>query len=98
MEKDYEVEINGLKEAVKMLREQIKELFEKINVLNNFQSSAGEQFKNINEKLTDLKEQMKELICSIKTIQDKPAKRWETLITALITGIAGMAVMYFLKK
>lgn len=38
---------------------------------------------------------VKEIKDDVKTLTDKPAKRWETVIAAVITGVVGFLLAHF---
>jgi predicted nucleic acid-binding Zn-ribbon protein len=41
---------------------------------------------------------VKEIKCDVKNLTNKPAQRWESVITQIITIIVAAAVGYFLSK
>jgi len=71
-------------EIIEGKQSQISELVVSVKVLaTNVENIA----KEINEQGLRLRE-----------IEGKPAKRWETIISCIITGLVGAAISYFLMK
>jgi len=71
-------------EIIEGKQSQISELVVSVKVLaTNVENIA----KEINEQGLRLRE-----------IEGKPAKRWETIVSCIITGLVGAAISYFLMK
>ena len=71
-------------ELIEQKQAQISELVASVKVLAaNVESIA----KEINEQGLRLKE-----------IEGRPAKRWETVVSCIITGLIGAALSYFLTR
>lgn len=63
-----------------------------------------DDLKRLTELVYDIASSMKTMQNSIKTmddrlkvIEDKPAKRWELIVTSVITTLVGIAIGYFVK-
>lgn len=82
-----------------------EEIFQRLNALE--QSSAvasavaNERFDTVIDQLADLKTQQAAIIARLDTMAQKPAKRWDIAVTAVITaigsGIVGF-VGYIISK
>lgn len=72
----------------------IKKLEKESEVLHQLATSVAllaEQMKNMNSSVLALTSEVEEL-------KEKPARRWETLVTQIITGIAGAILGLLLAK
>lgn len=66
------------------------EFYGRLTTLEKFTSKADVQYLNTMEKLEDIK-------ATLKDILDKPNKRWESVIGALIGAIVGGIVAMYMK-
>lgn len=85
-----EVEIEGLKRRVEALETELKEVKRDATVL-------GEAQATIFGKLDMLIKNLSHIQQSIDDLKERPAKRWETVISALI-GAAITAFMAFIFR
>ena len=56
-----------------------------------------ESIYDIATSVKSMQESISSMDGRLKAIEDKPAKRWELLVTSAITAIVGICVGYFLK-
>ena len=63
-----------------------------ISQLNELVTSVKVLAVNVESITKEIKEQGERL----KDIEGKPAKRWETVVGCVITGIVGAAISYFI--
>jgi archaellum component FlaC len=54
--------------------------------------------ENLSKEITTVKEDVKDLRDDVKVLEEKPAKRWDLLVTILITAVASGTVGYFISK
>jgi hypothetical protein len=80
----YEKVIDGLLTNV-------KELFSKINANDIRQASMETNLTNILSSINEIK-------AKIDTLASIPARRWDTVVIAVITAAIGIAVGYFFKR
>ena len=78
--------VNMLEKQMDQWREQSrnthKELFDRMRELEKAEAARNEQYESIMEKLD-------KLIAWQESQQAKPAKRWDAVIAAIITGVVG---------
>lgn len=104
---DYENRILTLEEAEKENREEHKEIMRRLNekdiadalmrqqldtvvkTTNRIEEKLDKQNEKMQQELDTQKEKMQQ---EINKEKEKPAKRWETAITAIITGTIGIAI------
>ena len=84
------------------------ETAERLAALEQDKKAANHRLENL-EKLTEsvyslaqsvksMQEDLKNIMARVAEIEKRPAKRWETLIAAIITAVIGGIVGYFLKR
>ena len=84
------------------------EIAERLAALEQDKKAANHRLENL-EKLTEsvyslaqsvksMQEDLKNIMARVAEIEKRPAKRWETLIAAIITAVIGGLVGYFLKR
>lgn len=81
LEKDVE-EIKALKSK------DHTEIFTRLNNLEKSSATLSAYYENISAKLT-------EVAANVTIIKDRPTKRWDTIVTAIITGIVGFMLAKF---
>jgi DNA-binding ferritin-like protein len=89
-------------EAIKEMKENQKEIFERLRVLENDKGTTIYQLNTLTKLLTDtgkkLDSSIEILTAKIEKLSLEPGKRWNNLITTLITsGIIG-AVGFIIGK
>ena len=84
------------------------EIAERLAALEQDKKAANHRLENL-EKLTEsvyslaqsvksMQEDLKNIMARVAEIEKRPAKRWESLIAAIITAVIGGIVGYFLKR
>ena len=84
-----------------------KELWERLTVVEQSTKSAHHRIDGI-EKLTEsvhiiatetkaMREDVNDITSRVDEIEKRPAKRYETVVTAIITAIVGGLIGYFVK-
>lgn len=86
----YEHQIATLKDEIKRNSEQHKEFHSRLEECHIVDAVTDEKYQTILNVLTELKNQ-------VKTLTETPNRRWETLITCIITGIVGFVIAYFFR-
>ena len=79
---------------------EISELKQKIES----QSAILQQLQSMNANIAVLAEQVKQLAKTtakldqrLDAVEGRPAKRWDAIVAAVITGLVGVAIGYFVK-
>ena len=87
-------------QAVVRQQEQIKTLFERMGNLEKLTDSVNKlaiSLEQLTGKESATEKQVENLAEDLKEIKDKPAKRWDTVIAAVISALIGAAIAYFIK-
>ena len=86
--------------AIAQQGEQIKELCRRMDSLEKLIETVNRMAISM-EKLTasmkTTEENVDKLQTDVALIHDRPAKNWNTLVAALITGLVGAAIGFILK-
>ena len=82
--------IKALEEDSQRNQKTHKEFFSRFEALNLEAAGIQKDFQNILLVLNEVKADVKEL-------KDKPARRWESIITAIITNVVSFALGMFLR-
>lgn len=90
MEQIIEADVADLKARVKILEGQASELFQRVN------TTEGNQ-KTVAQKLDDMLVTLGEVKNAVNTLQGMPARRWESLIAAVIAAVAGGFIGHFIR-
>jgi len=80
------------------LKEEIAILKEKVSKLETNTAVNEEQTKMIFKILTEIKESIADINNTIQTIKEKPATRWESLITTIIMVAVSITVTFFITN
>ena len=83
------------------------QIAERLAALEQDKKAANDRLENL-EKLTEsvyslaqsvksMQEDLKNIMARVAKIEERPVKRWEGVVTAIITAIIGGVVGYFLK-
>lgn len=76
------------------LEESLKSAHKRIDSIESLTNSVYELALSIKTMQRD----MTDISGRIKTIEEKPAKRWDLIVTSAITTIVGMVIGYFFNK
>ena len=85
---DVEFRLRALEEESARNLDAHKEFHQKFDKINIAQAKIDAQYTNILSTLAEMK-------AAVEEIRSKPAKKWDTATTAIITGVVGflMALM-----
>lgn len=88
----YAKEIAQLQQGLKENEKQHKEFLDKINNQEIEIRLSEERFGNLMRVIEEVKGSVDRLIVTIDEIREKPAKRWDTVIACIITGVVGALI------
>lgn len=91
MEEQIQAIIDSIVQRLCKLEHDVSELFKRTNVSNVWQAKYGEKIDTIEknvEKLTKL----------VEKLTEAPGKRWESIITVIITAIVTGVIAFFMGK
>lgn len=86
--------------AIARMEEQIKSLDRRMGNLEKLTESVQTLALSVQElatKQTSTEHDVENLTAEVAEIRDKPAKRWDAIVAALIAGIVGAGIGHFLK-
>lgn len=75
-----------------------RELFDRVRELERLEGIQGEQYKNIMEKLDNLKASHDELNRKLRELESKPAKRWESIADKAIWAVCAAVIAFLLAR
>lgn len=87
-------------QAVARQQEQIKTLFERMGNLEKLTDSVNKlaiSLEQLTGKESATEKQVENLAEDLKEIKDKPAKRWDTVVAAVISALVGAGIAYLIK-
>lgn len=94
------MENQEMNEVVVRHSEQIKTLFERMGNLEKLTESVNKlaiSLERLTGKQTATEAQVAHLAEDVEGIKEKPGKRWESVVVAVIGALVGAAVTYFIK-
>lgn len=102
------VQVQNLKDDMKRLsddferlRNDIKDIYDRLSVVEKFSASGGEQIKMIFKILSEIKDSIKDISTTLSILREKPAGNAEKLkwiiTTALVSSLAGAVVGFIIK-
>lgn len=94
----YESQIAELKRDAERNSEQHREFYSKFNAHATSIAISEERYNNLLTVISEVKTSVEELNKSIKEINDKPGKRWESIVTTIISCIVTGVVVYMLAR
>lgn len=94
---EHEHRLTAVEERAKSNSHRLDDVEKRQSNLETLTSSV----KVLADREARVEEDVKEIKADVKTITDKPAKRWdkviETIIVAIVSGLVGFLVAYFTK-
>ena len=93
-----QVTVAVLKEQVGELREQNKDFEKRITAIETSRQKTEFQYEQIMRALNKLNDvTIPNLVKDLETLKNKPAKKWETAINAVIAGVVAVVVSMIFK-
>lgn len=95
--------VQNLKDDITSLKAEIKDLDERVIVVEKFSASGGEQIKMIFKILSEIKDSIKDIGSKLEKIEEKPGKDFSaiklTVLSSICSGIIGTILgIIFSKK
>ena len=90
----------AMAEAITRQSEQIKALADRMGNLEKLTDSVNRlalSLEKLTGKQTATETQVKRLTDDVETIKDKPAKRWELVVGAVISALVGAGIALLIK-
>ena len=88
-----DVKFDLLDEQIKELKTQNKELEKRLTTIETSREKTEFQYEQIMKAIDKLNEDtIPKLMKELEIIKNKPAKRWETGINALISGVVAIVI------
>ena len=87
-------------QAVARQQEQIKTLFERMGNLEKLTDSVNKlaiSLEQLTGKESATEKQVENLADDLKEIKEKPAKRWDTVVAAVISALVGAGIALLIK-
>lgn len=86
--------VQNLKEDVTRLKNDIKDIYERLGDVEKFKASGGEQIKMIFKILNEIKDSIGDISKAMQQMREEPGKQAQSIKTAVIssvcTGIIGV--------
>lgn len=82
----------NLKEDVTRLRNDVKDIYDRLGELENFKASGGEQIKMIFKILNEIKDSIKDIGSKLGRIEEQPAEDYSKIKLAILTAICSSSV------
>jgi len=96
---DNNVELQLLKETLQELKEEHKELEKRVAKVETSREKTEFQYQEIIKSLDKLNEvTIPNLMRELESLKNKPAKRWETGVNALISAIVAGSIAFISTK
>lgn len=93
-----DVKFDLLDEQIKELKTQNKELEKRLTTIETSREKTEFQYEQIMKAIDKLNEDtIPKLMKELEIIKNKPAKRWETGINALISGVVAIVISLIFK-
>lgn len=75
------------------IEESLKSAHKRIDSIDSLTKSVYELASSIKTMQHDIKD----MSVRVKTIEEKPAKRWDLIVTTVITAVVGILAGYFFR-
>ena len=82
------------------IEEQIKELGRRMETLEKLTESVHSltlTVRDLVKQQAQTEQDVETLSSDVKEIKEKPAKRWDAIVAALIAGLVGAGIGHFIK-
>ena len=86
-----EAEIKSLKRRVELLEKEYTTLNDEVNTIDKTQSVVTSKLNTVIETLGKLQQ-------AIDDLKDRPSKRWETIVSALIGAAVTAFIAFILRR
>lgn len=80
------------------LEKDVETLFKDRNTTNDRLTRIETKLEFLSDGMEDLKNSIKELQISVQNLKTEPVKRWDSVVTAMITAIVAGVIAFFIGK
>lgn len=95
VKKETEIRLLNMEKTLSSIDKKINGITAKLENINLLEYKIGE-LKEDHEKLaSDLHKKHHDMDCRVTAIEQKPSKKWESLVSHVVTLLVGGAVTYF---
>lgn len=81
------VQVQNLKSDIERLRDDVKDIYERLSQVEKFSASGGEQIKMIFKILNEIKDSIKDIGSKLGRIEEKPAEDFSKIKLAIMTSV-----------
>lgn len=75
-----------------------KEFFNRFEAIVAWRAQTEEKYAQIIQNMAEIKSDVKETKTAVQNINEKPAKRWENIVTSALTGFVALLIGYCAAK
>lgn len=100
-----EIEVHNLATRVTRLEEDSRKaeesrgnIYERLAVVEKENYGAEYRFKELSKDITEVKNDVSDIKNSVKEIKEKPVRRYETVVAALLSAFVGGAATFIISK
>ncbi|MDP4144479.1 MAG: hypothetical protein Q8936_08365 [Bacillota bacterium] len=95
------IQVSNLKEDLSRLKDDVKDIYERLGEVEKFSASGGEQIKMIFVILNEIKNSIKDINSKLEKIEEKPGEDYSkvkiAIITSICSGIVGVMLGFIFK-
>ncbi|MDP4146596.1 MAG: hypothetical protein Q8936_19325 [Bacillota bacterium] len=96
------IQVINMKEDVTRIKDDIKDIYERLGEVEKFSASGGEQIKMIFVILNEIKNSIKDVSSKLEKIEEKPAEDFSkvkiAVMTSICSGIIGTLLGFIFTK
>ena len=93
-EKDIELKLNDHEHEINSLKHRMKDVEDQSKAINNLAMSV----EKLALSVSYMNDEQKDSIKRLEILENKPAKRWETIVTCVITTIVGAVIGFLFSR
>lgn len=94
MEREFEHRLTEVETRAKSNQHRLDEMEKRQNNLDDLVGTV----KVLADREERVEDDVKEIKGDVKSLKDKPAKRWETIVNNIIWAVVGAVIVYLLNQ